>query len=352
MNRSFLAVAAALMLFVAACGGSSEDAASDDVSTDEAVSTVDPITEGDDPAPATTAPMTESATESTTAPTTESGDASARRRPLGESVLARTLDPATEFSSARFEGSFTFVGAPGSELPGQFAMGFSGAYDLAKESSDITIDFSDFVEAALAGEGGAGGEMATLAAFFEDPLRIVSIGDESWIQWSLISMFAGQDDVWVEADADDSSDLTSDFGFGGSGSPSEMLRTLEHAEADIEELGTETVRGVETNHIRAVIDVDAFSATMTAEERADFEAEMGGSGIDELPIEFWVDGEGLVRRFQIDLADPSFDSETDGELESAQFVFEMWDFGADVGIAAPPADSILAEDELNLGFGN
>lgn len=272
---------------------------------------------------------------------TDGGEA----RTLGSSLLAGTLANQNEFSTARFEGGIFLVGAPGSELPGEINLRFFGAYDLANNSSDVSIDLGDFTT-ALEGQEGAE-ELALFSEFFDDPIRVVQVGDKAYINWSLLSLLSGgSDDVWIETDADESDELTAEFGFGGSGSPTQILDDLRDANATVEELGTENLRGVDTTHYRALIDTEALAETMTAEERADFEEELGGVS-SEFPMDFWIDGDGLVRKFTLDLSGETFD---DPEIESARMEFEMFDYGEAIDIQAPPADQILTEEELGFAF--
>lgn len=273
---------------------------------------------------------------------------------LGDSILAGTLNPAADTSTARFDGSINFVGAPGSELPGEISMGFNGAYDLNSGSSDVTIDFSEVFAVAAESDPDAA-ELGLFGDFFEEPIRVITIGDTSYVQWGLITLFAGSDvdgDVWLETPAEDSDDLASGFGggFGGS-SPDEFLAQLRDANAVVEDLGAEDVRGNPTTHYRALVDTAALSETLSAEEMADFQSNFGGAGEDvAFPIDFWVGDDGLLYRYEIDLTDPALLEDTDG-LERLTITYEIFDYGQDVGITAPPADQIVS-DELLSGFGS
>lgn len=287
-------------------------------------------------------------TESADASGAESGFAAAGAGTLGSSILAGTLDDSAAASTARFEGGFTFLGAPGSDFPGELSLGFTGAYDLANNSSDITIDFGDFLTALSEDPGSDASEMALFAEFFEDPMRVIQVGDTAYINWGLLTLFSGLGgDVWLETAAEDSGALTEDFGFAGGGSPTAILDDLRDANATIEELGTEELRGVNTTHFRAIVDTEALAEGMTASERAELENELGGISA-EFPMEFWVDDDGLVRKFLLDMSDPELLDDPD--LLSAQIVFEMFDYGEPVSIEAPPADKIITEDELGFSL--
>ena len=53
----------------------------------------------------------------------------------------------------------------------------------------------------------------------------------------------------------------------------------------------------------------------------------------------------MLRKYLIDLSDPDMFTDDD-QIESAQMAFEIWDYGADLGITPPPADQIMTEDDL------
>lgn len=277
--------------------------------------------------------------------------------PLGRSLLAKTLDAdSAEATSARFSGNFILTGGPTSEMPGEISILVEGAYDLAAESSDLSIDFSQIMTAALAAAGSGSDEdlgLDLFSGFLDEPMRIITIGDQAWLNWSMFSLFSGGEGAWIETEAGDTEDLTSSFGFGGQSSPTAFLESLREANAEIEEVGREEVRGVDTTHYRAMIDTEQLEATMTPEEKAEFETGLGGTSVTELPMEFWVDDDGLLRRYRIDLSDPSVLAESDGELERFELVFELYDYGVDLGIQPPPADEIVSSDEFDFGdFGN
>ncbi len=112
------------------------------------------------------------------------------------------------------------------------------------------------------------------------------------------------------------------------------------------------VRGVDTTHILAVVDLEELGATLSPEERATLERDIGDVENSAFPIEFWIDDDGLLRRYSMDLSDQA---QTGGEFEQASLVFEFFDYGEDITIEVPPADEVISSDELDLGalgFGN
>lgn len=363
MKKQYLVIVMALALAIAGCGGtadtettagtesddsqvaygdSSDDAANDTESADQA-----PVEDGDE----TVAPVEEPAGSGDGEPVALEGEA--QLGTLRNALLANTLDTDLGPASARFEGTMTMIGAPGSGLEGELSIVFSGGYDLTNNASEVEMDLSGVMAAAAAGaaseEEAAGFEM--FAGLFEDPMRVIVVEDRSWMKWGLISLLTGAGDKWIEGEADQTSDMTTGFGFGGNGSPTDMLDLLADANAEVYEVGQEEIRGVTTTHYRAIVDTASLAAGLSPDEQADLAAELGSDAIVEVPMDVWIDADGLLHRYVLDLSEAALAQEGEGEFTGATFVFDMWDHGEDLGITPPPAEEILTEDELNFDLG-
>lgn len=366
MRKTLIATISAVALLAAACGSEettglaatagaeTAGAETDDAatgSTDGDSTTPEDLGSPDDGSadPGESDDDGDSAVQPTGDRTQETPTAAADRGTLRAALLDEALDQSGTVSSARFEGRVTMVGKPGSELPGEVSMVFSGAYDLAADASQVSMDLSGLVEAAMAAEGEDQAEMAMFAGLFDSPLEAITIGETSWIKWGLISMFTGTEDMWLEGAADEAGDLTSGFGVGNAGSPVDLLETLADADATIEQIGTEELRGTTTTHYRATVDAEAFADSMSPEERADFEADLGAMPVPALPIELWLDDDGNLHRFVLDLSAGGA-LEGDDEFDSMTLVFDLWDHGQDLGIVPPPADQVIDEADSLFGF--
>ena len=348
-KKTLTAGVAALGLIAASCsGGNTEPVevglgnADTIASTSTSTVEVEPTTtKGVEPG-TTEAPATSSTTAFVPNPVSQK---------LGDTLLAEALNPAAAASSARFEAVIAFSGGPDSEMPGDVEITMSGAYDTANEASELTVDFSSLVS-AMASAPASGEEdvlgLELMAGFFAEPMQTITIGDTAWVKWGLLSIFTGQEDVWLETTNDASGDVTSDFGFSATVAPDEFLTNFEYAYGTVNKLGTEKVRGVNTTHYQVIIDADALAATMSAEEREEFETELGATPIGDFPMEFWIDADGLLRRMEVDLANAALASEDTEDLESGTMTFEMWDYGTDLNITPPPADQIVTEDDLGF----
>ncbi len=280
--------------------------------------------------------------------TVEGGAASGTLR---SAVLGRALDRAEAMSSARFEATITVGGQAGGDLPGAFTMTLAGAFDREADASEITMDVGDLLSAATAGEADGAEAMAELfAGLLDEPLRMITIGDTSWVKWGLLAMF-GVDDAWLESDAAGSS-MAADFGVGGgTDSPISLLEGLAEAEADVEIVGREDVRGVTTTHHRASLDVAALAERMSDEQRAAFEVELGASTEARYLLDLWIDDDDLLHRFELAVDERgAADGAQVGEVGGLAVVYDLWDHGVDQGIAPPPADEVVTEAELGFSL--
>ena len=129
-------------------------------------------------------------------------------------------------------------------------------------------------------------------------------------------------------------------------SPTELLQFLQGASDDVDEVGTETVRGVETTHYRADVDLER-AAEITAERaglsdelreqlRREIERTREQTGLSTLPVDAWLDDEGRLRRMKMDV-----ELDVAGRPAGMLTTMELFDFGVEVDVRPPPADEVL-----------
>ncbi len=333
-----LALLLTLALGASACGSSSDSEPADET-TSTTVAGADTETSGDDGTEEDTEDE-ESGAPADDTTKTAGGLTSGSRVKLGASVLAQTLDPANQANSGRFTGTLDMNGTGDDGAPLVMSMTFEGSYDLAAEATSMSMDMS-----GMAAAMGADSSTAGMGDLMGDPMQLIVIGDTGWMKWGLFSMMGGSADSWIEMDSTEVSGMTEGFGAGSATNPTEFLRKLENANADIEEVGTETIRGVETTHYRAEVDMAELQAALPADQAAELEATMG-AGLDLLPMEFWIGDDGLVYRWSTTM-DMSGMADAAG-IDTLSMTYEMFDYGQDVGIVAPDPSLVVSGD--SLGF--
>jgi hypothetical protein len=127
--------------------------------------------------------------------------------------------------------------------------------------------------------------------------------------------------------------------------PTDLLSMLKAEGAKVNELGSATVDGAATTRYRITIDpakaLEA-KALATSPLLAGLAAQMPSS----LPLDVWIGKDGLVRRVQVSL----------GVAQShVDMTMDLYDYGADVAIAAPPSDTVfdataLAQQGIDTGM--
>ena len=150
--------------------------------------------------------------------------------------------------------------------------------------------------------------------------------------------------------------------------PNDNTFLIEHLNG-VEIVGQDDLGGLAVSHVQFAVDAKALVAQTTTS----FGDGAGGLlpfgdefGPDELIFDIWIDGDGLIRRLSLDLGavmeklmGDSDETESDsfGDAFASLFdvtnVINYYDYGADIIIAAPPADEIVGDfgDLMGAGFG-
>ena len=255
--------------------------------------------------------------------------------------------------TARFDLSFemTFPGAPE-----RLAFSADGAFDTALERAQMKIDLSSIVSMLGALGGSLGGNTGAQLGSPDDwKLEVVLDGKVAYIK---VPAFAA-DTVpggksWVKGDlealaqAGGGSGL--DVGSFGASDPRDVLKALEAVAGDLELVGRDSQRGVDTTHYRATLDLRSLLETTVGKEAAGM---LGGldqmleqSGLSTIPLDVWVDDEQLLRRLDMDFSMTPPGQQ--GTLE-ASMSFELYDYGEPLFIELPPADDVADASALQQG---
>jgi hypothetical protein len=201
-----------------------------------------------------------------------------------------------------------------------------GAYDYDDHVGEMRLDLGGLGDAVGVGELEL--VFADYVVYYHLPLGVLP-GEKEWIK------------VDVEALGESAGVDFQQLAQGNQSDPAQYLRWLGAVGKDVEELGAETVRGVETTHYRATVDLDRVvdaaepevrDATKVWIDLLKRQLELG-----EVPIDVWVDEDGLVRRIEQVY-------ELDGTR--TQITMELDEFGIEVDAEAPPADQVLDLGDL------
>lgn len=117
----------------------------------------------------------------------------------------------------------------------------------------------------------------------------------------------------------------------------------------LERVGEERVRGVDTVKYKATLDLDraleALSEDASDEQRQELEEGLDTAkdlGVEEIPMDVWIDDDGYMRRLDMDwtLGDVS------AEEVHLRIHLDMWDFGAPVNVQIPAKSTTIELSEL------
>lgn len=254
-------------------------------------------------------------------------DESAEGGGAAPAALRAAPDLAEDAQSAAFEMVFDF------DMPdAPMELRATGAY--SGDRMTMEMDFGSM----FAGIAESAGE--TMPPGFDEPMQMVVDGRTIYMRMPMLDMLTGTSG-WLSATADDLAVGGDALGLSGAtSSPSQMLEMLRGIAGDVEEKGRDEVRGVDTTRYGAVLDFDEVLANVPAEQREQMEAQLdqiGGMGLESVPVDVWVGDDGLPRRLQM-----AFDGmgAALGVPGSATMTLELFDWGEPVSIEVPSADDV------------
>jgi hypothetical protein len=280
----------------------------------------------------------------------------------GESLTPEQLRQAASASvdaqSSRFalDLDLTLPGAPGS-----FAFSGEGAFDSAGERATISLDLSSLAGLFGGLMGGLGGGFTPGQAppDFQRPeawkLDAIVDGQVVYVRFPALASELPEGKSWVRMDAADQGKTAQDFGFSGledftNEDPRALLEVLESVSGEIETVGTEELRGAQTTHYRATLDVrDLGGLAPKAQGQSQELGEMldqlvEQAGLSAIPFDVWLDEEGLVRKVEasVSVAPPG-----ESDPLEASLAFELYDYGLEVDVTPPPADEVVDASTLS-----
>jgi hypothetical protein len=233
------------------------------------------------------------------------------------------MRPTTSAPTATEESSGDLAAAAESTSEtGSSRVAFEATIDEQSFSGEGAFDYDEGVGSMTLELGGTATEL-----FFQD--------DAVYTELPLGALPLGK--RWIRIDLERLGEVSGldlpQLAQAGQATPGLYLRFLRAAE-DVELVGKEDVRGVETTHYRALLDLEQL-----AEEEPGLRESVRALGselvLDAVPTEVWIDDDGLVRRIS---------QEYESGTSRTKVTMELYDFGLEVDAEAPPEELVL-----NLG---
>jgi cytochrome c556 len=248
------------------------------------------------------------------------GTSNAERLALVSKASAETLSQ----RSARL--ATTTESTKGGPSGGGVNITSAGVFDFVGKAGSFTVDMgslgaSDTAEFRVLGN----------IIFFKAPPGLVP-GTKSWIKIDL------SDPALAAAGLGGLDQITNT-------DPSNSLSFLKGIAGNVEDLGSDTVRGTKTTHYSAVVDTAKALAAAGDKTKRLLEQTLE-KGVKQVPIEVWIDNDGRLRRVKqvIDMSKSSdAAAQQSGKVTTT---VELFDFGVAVDIAAPPEGETLTFAEL------
>jgi hypothetical protein len=268
---------------------------------------------------------TEAPSESTTgeaeeAPTTTGAAVGEQVDPA---VIAEAAAKTTEAKTARV-ATLVRVVEPG----GQQRFGGQGRFDFERRAGEMTLRL-------IEGEAGTG--FGNAKAVFVD----------SSVYYQLPPGALAGNKRWIRLDLQNVADASGlDFGplvQGSQADPTQYLLWLSALGPGITKIGEEDVRGVPTSRYRAAVDLNLLEQQAPPGKEAEWAAYVQALrdrlGLAFIPVEVWVDDDGLIRRFNHEYG-------FSAEGTTAVVTTELFGFGVPVDAQAPPVDDVVTLTDL------
>jgi hypothetical protein len=186
----------------------------------------------------------------------------------------------------------------------------TGVVDFAGRRARLTL--------RLAGVSGAPGSIAATPA-----VNIVTRGKDFYVRLGNIA--GGK---WIKIGGT-AAGAAAQQGFFNT-NPSEFVEYLRGAD-DVTELGTEAVRGEQTRHYLVAVDLEKASSRSPPAERDAVRAAIAQLGA-AFPMDVWLAGDGLPRRFSVTLTPRG---------AAVRIQVEMFDFGKPVTVKVPAPSAVI-----------
>lgn len=206
-----------------------------------------------------------------------------------------------------------------------------GAFDLENNSGHLTFTATGTGDGAAASE-----QIGTLETVYDDFV--------AYMKMPMLAELLPEGKSWIKIDFQEVGDEVGiDFqqlAQMGQNNPMQQLDYLQGSK-NIEEVGTEDVRGTDTTHYKGVIDFDLLQKELPTEVGGSIDKIQELTGVDQAPIEVWLDGDGLPRRVKYDF---TYDMPAgSGAMSDSKMslTMEFFDYGTDVTVEVPPENEVF-----------
>jgi len=218
----------------------------------------------------------------------------------------------------------------------QSHFGATGAFDAERHLFSMSLDLSSLLSASVRtpSSNSSGPSNSTLAS----TANVIATNDVVYLDFPLFARVVGVQTQWMSVPANTGA---STFDVAD---PSAFLDFLRGAGGEVDDMGREQVRGVDTTHLHTTVRLrDALNTASGADrdrlQRAIDQLSQNGSSLldADMPTDVFIDDSGMVRELVFDFSVPD---STGSTAAKSTLTVDLFDFGTDVGINPPPADQV------------
>ena len=264
---------------------------------------------------------------------------------LSVDPVARAAETTSKADTMRIAMTMRMT-APGM---GPVKMSADGSFDNVARRGSMTMDMSDFARQI------PGGALADPKLWHGEEVFDYSKSPVIYMRFPFMTQALPGSKPWIRIDLQrvggrmglDLGALTQ----SGQNNPAQQLDYLRSVGGDLKELGKDTVRGVETTHYRATVDLEDYEQLVPEDQRErvrkaieELEKNMGGAST--YPVDVWVDSSEQVRRMAFDMK-----SETPQGAVTTKLQMDLLDFGAPVDVELPPESQTMDFEQLTQAAG-
>ncbi len=209
----------------------------------------------------------------------------------------------------------------------------TGVVDFQRQRAQMTFDVGDLAAAFGQGASGGGGQM-----------RVVSTGLVVYMSAPFLRQVLPQGKTWMKLDLEALSRARGinlgSFRQLSQNDPSQILSFLRGTSGEVKKVGGVRVRGVDTTHYRARVDLDRVASQAPESARPAIRESIRSLKqslrSDKIPVDVWIDAKGLVRRMKERL-----EVTQNGMTGRIAFTMDLFAFGTPVQVEVPPPADVV-----------
>ena len=182
-------------------------------------------------------------------------------------------------------------------------------------------------------------------------------GDVIYMKMPQLAEQLGGKKQWIKVDVKEAGRALgvdpAQFGQLGGNDPRKVLDQVRAVSGEVEEVGSEKVRGTDATHYTADVDLRKYPDRLPEKDREQarvaVERLIDQTGSSTYPMDLWIDDDDLLRRVKI-----AYDFQVPGSGDKAKFAMtmEFFDFGAPIEVKPPPADQVMDLADLARSLPN